>query len=115
MAQTTILILIPTTAHAPGTSPETVEGSAVQAAAYYLANRDLQTISWNFSSTFIGDCVIQASLVTSPTSSDWTDVYTIDVASTKNGFTNLNGNFVWLRAVVSDWTQGQIQQVTVSY
>lgn len=116
MAQTTTVVLIPQTAHPgdPG-STQAVIGSHQQAAAYYLANRDLQTITWHFSGSFDGTCKIQASLVTDPGSNDWFDVYEIDVPSSKDGYRNQNGNFVWLRAVVGDWTQGTIQLVTASY
>ncbi len=115
MAQTTIINLIPQTAHPPGSNPVEVIGEKKEAAAYYLANRDLQTITWHFSGTFVGDCKIQASLVTDPSTDDWFDVYTIDTSSTKDGYHNQTGNFVWLRAVVSGWTQGTIQLVSASY
>lgn len=116
MAQTTILTLLPQTAH-PG-SPEQeadVFGDKQQAAAYYLANRDLQTITWHFSTTFSGDCHIQASLVSDPGSADWFTVYSIDTENSKNGYHNLSGNFIWLRAVVNAWTGGPVVLVTASY
>lgn len=115
MAQTTTLVLIPQTAH-PGGS-QTIEeiGDKQQAAAYLLANRDLQTITWHFSGTFQGECKIQASLETDPGEGDWFDAYQVDTDSELDGYHNLNGNFVWLRAIVYDWTQGTIQLITVSY
>lgn len=116
MAQSTVLNLLSQTAHPanPGTSVEYI-GDQKQAAAYYLANRDLQTVTWNFSSEFEGNCKIQASLVTSPGVSDWFDVYTIDTVNEKNGYHNINGNFVWIRAKVTNWTDGPINLATVSY
>ena len=56
MAQSTVLNLIPQVAH-PGNSGTSADyvGVKQQAAAYYLANRDLQTISWNFANDFEGD------------------------------------------------------------
>lgn len=116
MAQTSTVVLIPQTAHpgAPG-SVQSLNGQKQQAAAYYLANRDLQTISWNFSNTFDGTCSIQASLVTDPGTSDWFTVYELDLSTSKNGFYNLPGNFVWLRASVTSWTEGSVQLVTASY
>ena len=115
MAQTTTAVLIPQTSHPPGSSAVEVYGTRQQAAAYLLANRDLQTITWHFTSTFIGSCVIQASLVDDPGTGDWYEVYSIDTAGAKDGYYNLQGNFVWLRAVVTGWTQGTIQLVTASY
>lgn len=115
MAQTTTVNLLPQTAHPPGSDPVVVTGERREAAAYILANRDLQTITWHFSGTFVGDCRIEASLDSDPGLGDWFTVYEIDVSSQKDGYYNLSGNFVWLRAVVSGWTQGTIQLVTASY
>lgn len=114
MAQTTTLVMIPQTSHPAGSTTVEVYGDRKQAAAYYLANRDLQTITWHFSGSFLGDCKIEASLASNPGDLDWFTVYEIDT-SNLDGYHNLNGNFVWLRAVVTDWTQGAIQLITVSY
>lgn len=115
MAQSTILVLVPQTAHPAGSDPVTEYGEKQQAAAYILANRDLQTITWHFSGTFTGDAVIQASLETDPGEGDWFDVYEINTISELDGYHNLYGNFVWIRAVVDNWTQGSIQLITASY
>lgn len=115
MAQTTTVNLIPQTAHPPGSTAVSLYGVKKEAAAYYLANRDLQTITWHFSGTFDGYCKIEASLETDPGSNDWFEVYDINTSSALDGYHNLQGNFVWLRAIVTDWTQGTIQLVTASY
>lgn len=126
MAQVTTVVLIPQTAY-PGPSGRSISlsGEKQPAAAYYLANRDVQTITWslgngngtsnNSNNTFVGNIKIQASLVTSPGALDWYDVYTIDTQNQQVGYTNLKGNYVWLRAVVTGWTAGFIQQITASY
>jgi len=116
MAQTTTVVLLPQRAH-PGNQGDTFSyfGDGQQAAAYYLANRDLQTITWNVSSTFEGFIKIQASLVTVPGEYDWFEVYDTDAENVNNSFHNLTGNFVWIRAAVSDWTNGTIILSTASY
>lgn len=116
MAQTTIFTLIPQTAH-PGTSGsvQSITGSNMQAASYTLSNRDLQTVTWHVQNEFAGEITIQASLVSVPESTDWFDVYDINTSSSKNGFTNIHGNFVWIRAIVTNWTDGGINLVSVSY
>lgn len=116
MAQTTTLNLIPSTAHTGDSgNVNTVTGTARQAAAYYLGNADLQTITWSLATAFVGDIDIQATLVETPTNTDWFDVYSINSVASKSGYYNLTGNYVWLRAVVTNWTDGNIQVVAVSY
>jgi hypothetical protein len=116
MAQTTVLTLLPQTPYNPTTN--TVRGSKQPAASYYLASSDLQTVSWNINS-FSGTLTIQVSLSTSPdeaTDNDWFTVHTVPYGSTSGTFyTNINGNFVWIRAKISNFTQGVIQYIRVSY
>jgi hypothetical protein len=132
MAQGTTQILLPQTAFPgpPGVSAS-IDGLRKQAAAYYLANRDLQTISWNLGQVpqpnnqqnnlvFIGNIYIQASISTDPTTdSDWFNVYELDVTpgiqNVQQGYYNLVGNYIWLRATVRNWTQGAISLVAASY
>ena len=119
MSQATTLILLPQTYYQ--NNVVNVVGEKVQAAAYYLANRDLQTLSWNITS-FYGSIKIQATLADNPSTSDadWFTVYQISGDNTTaNSFENLTGNYVWLRAKVSFNNQsgnpGVIQYVKVSY
>lgn len=121
MAQGTTQILLPATSF-PGPTgvSASVDGDAKQAAAYYLANRDLQTISWNLGTEFTGDISIQASITTEPTlDSDWFTVYDLDITSglvaTQQGYNNLVGNYVWIRAIVRNWTLGSISLVAATY
>ena len=116
MAQTTTEILFPQTSY--NGSNSLIRGTKQAAAAYYLGNADLQTVTWNLTSV-TGLITIQASLVTSPvesTDNDWFTVYQLSCNNTtQNGYTNINGNFVWLRAKIAGFTQGVIQNVKVSY
>ena len=132
MAQGTTVVLIPQTPYpGPPGSSQSYVGTQQQAAAYYLANRDLQTITWNLGQTpqpqqqqgnpvFVGNIYIQASIATTPAGDqDWFYVYSIDTTPDQNnvqaGFYNLKGNYVWLRAVVANWTQGPISLITANY
>lgn len=124
MSQSTVYTLIPSTAHS-GSLSLSLTGEKRQAAAYYVAGRDLQTVTWSLGNVtalspvyFVGVIVIQASLATTPGVFDWFNVYTIPVSSTsdgQSGYYNLSGNYVWLRATVTQWTQGPIGAVSVSY
>lgn len=118
MSQTTTLILLPqTTYRNPGNgAPYTVTGNAQPAAAYYLGNRDLQTVNINLNQV-IGNIVIQASLATNPDATDWFEVYTLEATSNANvsTYTNINGNFVYMRAQVVDFQGGTVNFVKLSY
>lgn len=127
MAQTTTLNLIPDTAYpGPIGTAVTLIGTANPAASYYLARSNSQTITWALNDSFVGDIKIQVSLKTPqisnttaglaivPENEDWFDAYVVNTAD-QYGYHNLTGNFVWIRAVVTNWTGGNIQIITVSY
>lgn len=115
MAQTTTLILLPQTAWTTNTTA--VTGTAQKAAGYYLGNKNLQTVTWDLTSV---NCImyIEATLATNPSSdSDWFEVYRLNTGGllTERSFTNIEGNFTWIRCRVNPFEQGVIQSVKVSY
>ena len=119
MAQTTVVTLMPATA-APGAAAVSKIGDKQQAAGYYIAGRDTNTITWNLQNSFSGTVKIQASLATTPGVFDWFDVYTIavspsNVGPAQSGYYNLQGNYVWLRVNITAWTAGSITSISVSY
>lgn len=128
MPQSTTLQLLPETAYVnPGNgAPYTVTGNSQPAAAYYLGNRDLQTVNVKLTNC-TGNIVIQASLATTPTINDWFKVYELEananatpnsapqLASNASVYTNVEGNFVYLRAKVEDFQGGTVQFVKLSY
>lgn len=115
MAQTTTLTLLPQTAWNVNTTA--VTGTAQKAAGYYLGNKNLQTVTWDLTNV---NCTmyIEATLVSEPTSnSDWFTVHTIYTGGllTQRSFTNIQGNYTWLRCRVNPFEAGVIQSVKVSY
>ena len=122
MGQSTGLQLLPQTVYNNnGTSqPYTVTGNTVQAAAYYLGNQDLQTLSFNFTDV-TGNLVIEASLANPPADGDWFKVYEISANNQSNtnanlnSYTNISGNFVNMRAKIVDFNNGTVQFVKISY
>lgn len=127
-SQATTLILLPETSYVnPGNgAPYTVTGNSQPAAAYYLGNRDLQTVNLQLNNV-TGNIVIQATLATLPTETDWFNVYTLvanagapsgsptQIASNIATYTNIEGNFVKLRAQVQNFNNGTINFVKLSY
>jgi len=76
--------------------------------------------------SFKGTISIQGSLATSPADEDWVNVsldssegsvteITYGAITSSNKVYNFIGNFVWVRAVVSNWTTGAINRVLLNY
>ena len=122
MSQSTILTLLPQTVYINnGTgNAYTVTGNSVQAAAYHLGNQDLQTVSYNFSEV-TGNLVIEGTLASTPVDGDWFKVLEVsannsaNVNSNSNAYTNVTGNFTYMRALLKDFNNGTVQNVKVSY
>lgn len=117
MSQVTTLILLPQTAYInPGNgAPYTVTGNSQPAAAYYLGNQDLQTINYGLNNC-TGNIVIEATLASNPTDTDWFKVYEFEaVTANTRAYSNLDGNFVYIRAKVEDFQQGVVNYIKVSY
>ena len=128
MSQTTTLILLPQTPYInPGNAvPYTVVGNSQPAAAYYLGNKDLQTVNINLSGV-TGNIIIEATLANPPQDNDWFKVYELEananaasnsapqIASNATMYTNVNGNFVFMRAKVQDFANGVVNFVKLSY
>lgn len=128
MSQATTLILLPQTAYVnPGNgAPYTVTGNSQPAAAYYLGNRDLQTVQYSLTDC-TGNIIIEASLASSPTNDDWFKVFSLEananavansesqLASNAKSYTNIEGNFVYIRAKIEDFEGGGVNFIKVSY
>jgi hypothetical protein len=119
MAQTTTVQLM-SAQPAPGSAAVSKVGDKQPAAGYYIAGRDTNTITWNLQNMFNATVKIQASLATTPGVFDWFDVYTIsvtprNVGPAQSGYYNLQGNYVWLRVNITNWTAGTITAISASY
>ena len=128
MSQVTTLILLPQTAYVnPGNgAPYTVTSNSQPAAAYYLANQDLQTLNLRLTEC-TGNIVLEATLASTPTDTDWFKVYELEananapansasyIASNASLYSNVEGNFVYLRAKIVDFDGGVVNYVKISY
>lgn len=121
MSQATTLVLLPQTVYSGLNGPTySVTGNSQPAAAYYLSNQDMQTVNIKLTGV-TGNILIEASLTTVPTETDWFNVYTLEANNTSNTnsnasvFTNVVGNFVHLRAKVEDFSTGIVNHIKISY
>lgn len=120
MSQNTTIIMLPQTSYTIGPPPNTnVTGNLVTGASYYLSSQDLQTVTWAITN-FKGTLFVQASLLETPTTdNDWFTVFNVvynNVSGTTiNSYTNITGNFLYLRAGISNFTSGTVEHIKVSY
>ena len=125
--------LLSTSTHTAGT--QTLQSEKVKGDAYFGQTDGLHTIVVHLND-FIGQIVIQGSLETTPGNNDWFDVqlsdgeFAVDVsgkitsvsveslvyinAETSRKAYNATGNFVWLRANITNWTAGTITSIEMN-
>lgn len=92
-------------------------GNAVPAASYYGGQGSVQTATVT-TTGFVGRITIQATLATVEQQAAWTDLVTIGNGTTPLTTTTAPtfvGNFVWLRAVVTEFSAGVINSARVVY
>lgn len=128
MSQVTILELLPQTTYNGGGTANvyTVTGNAQPAAAYYLGNQDLQTVNIKLSGCS-ANIVIEATLNSNSSNAEWFKVYELEanansattsdaqIASNASIYTNIEGNFVYMRAKIVDFAGGVVNFVKLSY
>jgi len=108
----------------PGDSTvETYTSAKVKGDGYYKGGDGVHTYEIKVDG-FYGTVKIEATLASEPTSDDWFDVsgteHTADpsdstVNRTGSYMYNFTGNFVWLRAVISNFTDGTVNHIRVNY
>lgn len=118
MSQQTTLVLFPQTTYDGGGTAAvySLTSNAQPAAAYYLGNKDLQTVNIKTTS-FTGNIVIQATLSANKATDEYFDVYRLDDCANSNisMYTNIDGNFVYMRAKIEDFQWGVVQFIKLSY
>lgn len=126
--KTTSQQLLPATDHGTATgnydgSSTDFNGDAVKAAGYYSTHGTLQSVAF-FTEDFLGTIEIQATVDSETATAEWFTVHTFNgdgssandsSAQYWNEVQNITGRFTWLRVKVTDFTQGVINKVTVSY
>jgi len=88
--------------------------TAYQGRGYYGYTDGLHTFSYKVTG-FVGMIKVQATLATTPTANDWFD---IDFAVgdgvmpyTTSTYSNVTGNFVYVRIAVTNFTAGTINKI----
>jgi hypothetical protein len=129
--------IIPSTSHAANSNIETITGEKFKGAGYYGMGDGVHTVQVQITN-FIGDITIQGTLSANPGPNDWVDIplerqegFSVDTtglvsvassansvsyssATTSNKIYNFTGNFVWIRAIVSNWTAGTVNRILLN-
>lgn len=113
--------ILATTVH--GTASGNYDGSslafdsdAAQAAGYYAGLGSIQTVAIRVSG-FQGTITLQATLNNPAESAVWFDVYEYiaDTPITDYHPESLVGNYVWMRARITNFEAGTIDSITITY
>lgn len=89
---------------------------------YYGRADGLHTVQYNLIGA-VANIIIQATLATDPTDSDWfyapvtLHEATVNDSTSQTGsfIYNFTGNYIWLRAKVSGWTDGTIRSIIINH
>lgn len=120
MAQSEIILSENT--HPGDSSTETVTGNKFKGDGYYGRSDGIHTVQYTVNG-FIGSIDMQATLAVNPTSDDWFTLSATNLTSTDDSSNyatgsfiyNFTGNYVWVRAYVSGWTDGTVQKITLNH
>lgn len=119
-----------------GTTALVYSSNPIKGDGYFGSPDGLHTIQVNLTD-FVGKFEMQGTLASNPTDEDWTSLslsssrYTLDTtglfqeitskyveytsAETSVKTYNVLGNFVWVRAKISNWTQGTVNNIKVNH
>jgi hypothetical protein len=113
----TNLLPTTTTPAIPGT-PEDVTGDKYKGDGFYGYSDGLHTIA-HYISAFEGTLVVQGALTDDPVETDWVTLDTrfgdSGTPLTENATYNFTGNFVWIRAKITDFEQGTITKIQLNH
>ncbi len=117
-------IILSNQVHPGDSTTETVTGDDFKGDGYYGRSDGFHTVQYNITG-FQGKIKMQATLAVDPADADWftldaTEHETIGFANdgpiaTGSHIKNFTGNYVWVRAVVSSWTDGTVNSILLNH
>lgn len=112
------------------TRPQPVLGAKYRGAGFYGKSGGLHTVQWSLYN-FVGSIGLQASVELNPTSTDWflisfgdfengvmndtPKLYEYLTSTTEVYSRNFSGNFIWIRAFITNWTQGNVNSIIMAH
>jgi hypothetical protein len=106
--------------HSLDSTAKVVTGEKYKGDGYYGRSDGFHTVQVNITG-FIGTVQVQGTLAVDPTADDWFTIYTQsypvsnDEGTTGSFVTNFTGNYVWIRAYISNWTDGTVNSIKLNH
>jgi hypothetical protein len=101
--------------HSGDSTAQSVTGGKYRGDGYYSRSDGLHTAQYSLTE-FTGTVNIQATLSIDPTTDDWFTVYTQAYSTSSGSFvTNFTGNYVWIRAHISNWASGAVNSIKLNH
>jgi hypothetical protein len=101
--------------HPGDSTTETITGEKFKGDGYYGRSDGFHTVQYSITG-FTGIVAIQGTLAVDPVDADWFTIYTEPHSTVTNVIaSNFTGNYVWVRAVVSSWTDGTVNSITLNH
>lgn len=108
--------------HPSDSSNQTITGDKYRGDGYYGRSDGFHSVQYTVTG-FIGNIVMQATLAVNPTDDDWFTLssteHTSSATETSDSdgsfIKNFTGNYVWVRAYVSNWTDGSIGSIKLNH
>ena len=110
--------------HPDNTTNTTRTSDKLKGDGYYGRADGLHSVQYVVTG-FVGKIVTQATLATTPATTDWSDITSTvhdnssgtssNALATGSFIHNFTGNYVWIKIVVSDWTTGTVNSILLNH
>jgi hypothetical protein len=115
-------IIISNQTHDGDSSVQTLTSDKFKGDGYYGRSDGFHTVQYNVDG-FIGSIVVEATLAIEPVDADWftvsgtthTSASDTDANNTGGFVYNFTGNYVWVRTIISNWTDGTIKTILLNH
>lgn len=115
-------IILSNQTHIGDSSVQTYTGGNFKGDGYYGRSDGFHTVQMTVTG-FQGTIDIQATLAVNPVDTDWFTVSGTNLTSTSDSgqyntgshIYNFTGNYVWVRAYISNWTDGTVSSIILNH
>ena len=114
--------IISNQAHVGDSTVQTHTGEKFKGDGYYGRSDGFHTVQYTVTG-FQGKIDMQATLAINPADADWFTITGTNLTSTDDSgqyntgthLFNFTGNYVWVRAYISNWTDGTVRSVLLNH